>query len=87
MAEQKSSHKFTKTLKVGDHVTRVLGGLPMKMKVVEIKDGLIVCNAIQDDGKEFPGGWTFDAKTGVEEDADLGWGVKFGVTGSYLIDD
>jgi beta-lactamase class D len=70
-------------LKVGDVITRMLGGkLPMRMEVVKVSEDLITCNSA-DDG--FAGGWTFDRKTGVEEDADLQWGVRFGHTGSYLI--
>ena len=69
-------------LKVGDVVTRLLGGkLAMKMKVVQVSEDLITCDAA--DG--FEGGWTFDRKTGAEEDADLQWGVRFGRTGSYLV--
>ncbi len=69
-------------LKVGDEVTRMLGGkLPMRMKVTAVDDRLITCES----GDAF--GWTFDRKTGVEEDADLRWGVRFGQTGSYLVRD
>ena len=61
-------------LKVGDSVTRMLGGVaPMHMKVTEVTEDLIVCGA-----------WTFDRATGVEIDEDLHWGPKYGVTGSYL---
>jgi hypothetical protein len=67
-------------LKVGDPIIRVLAGMPMKMKVVQVSEDLITCDSA--DG--FKGGWTFDRKTGVEEDADLQWGVRFGRTGSYL---
>lgn len=28
--------------------------------------------------------WTFDRRTGVEEDEELNWGVKFNRTGSVL---
>lgn len=61
-------------LKVGDIVTRKLGGVvPMKLRITEVTDTLIIC-----------GWWKFDRETGVEEDEDLGWGVAFGKTGSYL---
>jgi hypothetical protein len=76
-------------LKVGDNVTRLMGGsLRMKMVVREIKEDLLVCDCIdRDTGKIVHGGWTFDRNSGVEEDADLKWGVKFGVTGSVLVKD
>lgn len=62
-------------LKVGDTVTRMLAGkIPMKVVITQVDDNLITC----------AGGWTFDRNTGVEEDEYLEWGVKFGVTGSYL---
>ena len=62
-----------KDLKVGDLVTRMLGGAPMPLKVTEVTDTLVIC-----------GWWTFDRETGVEEDPELGWGRSFGVTGSFL---
>lgn len=65
-------------LKIGDTVTRMLAGkLPQKMVVAEVNESLITCG----------GGWTFDRATGVEEDEYLQWGVKFGRTGSYLVED
>lgn len=71
-------------LKPGDSVMRMLGGtLPMKMVVREVTDELIICDTFEG----FRGGWTFDRKTGAEEDADLHWGVKYGITGSYLTED
>jgi hypothetical protein len=61
-------------VKEGDTVVRMLGGtIPMELKVTKIHEGLIHC-----------GSWTFDQETGVEEDAHLGWGRGFGVTGSFL---
>jgi hypothetical protein len=75
-----------KHLKVGDTVLRSLAGIPMKMVVSEIKEHTLVCQALQEDGSVFKGDWEFDRETGAEEDHDLGWGVKFGVTGSYLTD-
>lgn len=76
--KQWAEWKMTKfeEIKVGDCVERLLGGpggAPMKLKVTEVTPIHIIC-----------GWWTFDRKTGVEEDEDLGWGVKYGVTGSYL---
>lgn len=65
-------------VKAGDTVTRMLAGkIPMKLKVTEVTDDLI----------KTAGGWDFDRKTGAEEDPALGWGVKFGVTGSFLVED
>lgn len=70
-------------VKVGDEVTRLLAGeLPNRLKVKAVTETLIEC--------EVPGfpsapGWTFDRKTGIEEDDELGWGVKYGRTGSYLV--
>ena len=62
-------------LKEGDKVTRLLAGkVPMTMTVEKVEDNLLIMK----------GGWMFDRKTGVEEDPDLNWGVKFGRTGSYL---
>ncbi len=62
-------------VKVGDTVLRLLSdqNIPMHLKVTAVDDRLIHC-----------GPWTFDRGTGVEEDEELGWGVKFGRTGSRL---
>lgn len=63
-------------LEPGDEVTRLLAGvIPMQMTVEKVDDGLI----------HMVGGWTFDQKTGIEEDPDLGFGVAYGITGSYLV--
>lgn len=68
--------KSFEDVKPGDVVTRLLAGqIPMKLTVSEVTDERIITG----------GGWEFDRKTGVEEDAYLGWGVSFGVTGSYLV--
>lgn len=67
-------------VKVGDTVTRLLGGqLPMKLKVDKVEGDLIYCYA---SGPE--DAWTFDRATGAEVDLDLRWGPQFGITGSYL---
>jgi hypothetical protein len=73
-------------LKIGDRVDRYHGsGFFMEMEVVDHSNNLIVCAAITADGKGLVmGGWTFDTKTGAEEDQDLEWGVKYGATGTYL---
>ena len=61
------------TLKVGDTVDRYLSIIPkpMKLKVTEITDALIVC-----------GDWTFSKETGGEVDEYLGWDGRS--TGSYI---
>src|SRR5438067_2485322 len=75
-----------KDLKPGDKVTRLLAGvrMPMIVRSIDTVNNLIICAAIvpEKDRKSFmgefvEGGWTFDRATGVEEDAYLGWGVKF----------
>lgn len=61
-------------LKVGDVVTRMLGGtIPMRLSVSAITDRIITCSA-----------WQFDKATGAEIDEDLGWGPPPLMTGSYL---
>mgnify|MGYP001576008359 FL=1 len=58
--------------RVGDVVTRYVGGLPMMDLEVTAISGLFVhC-----------GDWTFDKKTGAEMDEGMGWGPLG--TGSYL---
>ncbi len=62
---------------VGDIVVRMLAGvIPCWLRVTEVTDTLIRGGG--------PNGWTFDRKTGIEEDPDLGWGVASGITGSFL---
>jgi hypothetical protein len=66
--------KGFENLKVGDVVVRMLGGtIPMKLRVSEITDRLIICSA-----------WQFDKATGAEIDEELGWGPPPLMTGSYL---
>lgn len=63
-------------VKVGDTIHRMLAGkVHMALIVTEVTDTLIVAGM----------GWSFDRKTGIEEDEDIGWGIKFGKTGSYLV--
>ncbi len=73
-------------LKIGDRVDRYHGsGFFMEMEVVEIRDNLLICAAVLPDNQGLvKGGWTFDRTTGTEEDHELGWGVSFGKTGTYL---
>ena len=61
-------------VKVGDTVDRYFSSIPkpMKLKVTDITDKLIVC-----------GDWTFDKFTGGEVDEYLGWDEI--ITGSYII--
>lgn len=63
------------SVKQGDVLIRMLAGtVPLKVKVVKVDENLI----------HVAGGWTFSRATGAEEDPELGWGDKFGQTGSYL---
>lgn len=64
-------------LKVGDIVTRLIGGeVEMQLSVTEIKtkESIVVC-----------GEWEFDMQTGAEIDDDLQWGPRYGGTGSFLM--
>jgi hypothetical protein len=65
-------------VQAGDVVTRILGGLPIDLRVTGIDEHFIYCGP--------PGvGWKFDRVTGVEVDEEIGWGVPpVGVVGSYL---
>jgi hypothetical protein len=73
-------------LKPGDKVTRLLGGeVTMAMQVTSVDEEVLVCAAVRPDGRLFHGHWQFDRETGAEEDHEIGWGKKFGVTGSYLV--
>jgi hypothetical protein len=59
----------------GDIVHRSVYGEHMSdHKVAAVDDELIHC----------AGGWTFDRESGVEEDPELGMGIKFGIVGTYL---
>lgn len=62
-------------MKIGDKITRMLAGeIPHELTITDIKDGLIHTG----------GGWTFDLETGIEVDEELGWGPKYGKSGSFL---
>jgi hypothetical protein len=69
--------KLTK-VQAGDVVTRILGGVPVDLKVTGVDERFIYCGP--------PGvGWKFDRETGFEVDEEIGWGVPpAGVVGSYL---
>ena len=74
-------HDF-RNVKVGDVVTRMLGGVvPMKLTVTSVTEELIWCGPESGQAQ----GWSFDRITGTEVDEDLGWGPRFGRTGSYLL--
>lgn len=49
-----------KDIKVGDEVTRDMGGITSKLKVTEVTDLTIHC-----------GSWVFSKRSGVEIDDDL----------------
>lgn len=72
----------------GDIATRMLAGtIPMDLKIAKIHEGLVFCVPPADDNPyniDEYNGWTFDQETGVEEDAELGWGKNYGVTGSII---
>ena len=51
------------------------GTVPVVCTVEKVEDGIVY----------MAGGWTFDQLTGIEEDEELGWGVRFGYTGSFLV--
>lgn len=61
-------------LKVGDFAVRDFCGIKQRGKVTAVDETTLM----------FQGMWTFDRKTGAEEDEDLQWGVKYGRTGSTL---
>lgn len=66
-----TERKWSNEMKVDDRVTRILAGIPMRLKVTAVDDKFIHC-----------GPWKFDKVTGAEVDEELGWGPKG--TGSYL---
>lgn len=60
--------------KEGQKVIRLLAGtIPVPMTITRVHEGLVHC-----------GPWQFDDETGIEEDPELGFGVEFGLTGSYI---
>lgn len=76
-------------LKLGDRVFRMLGGaVTMEMQVtgINLNDNTVTCGVVMPNGDVFEGDWTFDRNSGVEEDHELKWGVQFGRTGSYLVE-
>lgn len=73
-------------VKVGDKITRLLGGeVPMKVVVGKIENGIIYTSS-EDGIVPLKHGWKFNQANGAEIDEDLGWdGIT--ITGSYLIKD
>lgn len=66
----------------GDKVTRWLAGtLPMPMVVLTVVGDVITCSPVE---APIEIKYEFDRATGAEIDEELGWGPKFGVTGSVL---
>jgi hypothetical protein len=71
-----------KYVRVGDVLTRMLGGvLLMQVTVFEISDGIIKAR-VPEIGSDY---WQFDVATGAEIDSDLGWGPPPMFTGSYIV--
>lgn len=74
----------------GDIVSRQMGesGPIMKLRVIKVNTQMLYCGPVEmDDAAACKAAliWTFDRKTGVEEDPGLGWGVAFGITGTNLV--
>lgn len=66
-------------IRPGDRVRRMLGGsIPIDLIVTDVTRDLILCG-------EAGIGWSFDRVTGAEVDGEIGWGPRFGKTGSYLV--
>lgn len=61
-------------MKVGDKVTRMLGGRSMILTVTGITEDMIICGPYQ-----------FDLKNGAEIDDALEWGPKYGRSGSFIL--
>lgn len=77
-------------LKPGDLTTRILGGMPMKMRVVRVSADRIYCTPDEVRVKvALRQGlvWEFDRITGAEIDDALHWGPAYGITGSFLVCD
>ncbi len=76
-------------IKIGNILNRRIGhnGPSMRMIVVHIDELLLYCDAYPErplHGLDMSECWKFSRNTGCEEDEDLGWGDRFGITGSYL---
>ncbi|MBA2960511.1 MULTISPECIES: hypothetical protein [Ramlibacter] len=65
---------------VGDTLTRMLGGtFPMLLRVTRTDDMHVYCAT--PDGRDE---WVFERAGGLEYDPELGWGSRFGITGSFI---
>jgi len=87
-----------KHVKPGDRLIRVLGEIEIRMKVIRVDDTLIYATlpSLAEDPDplwvvDIVHGWqvtdlvwTFDRETGAEADDILQWGLKWGVTGSFI---
>ena len=84
----KASISAFRSLKVGDKVTRLLSSarIPMPLVVVRGTQDRITCalGPVKEADIDEGSCWHFDRDTGAEEDAELGWGVQYGTTGSFL---
>lgn len=63
--------QWLQALKLGDQVHRMLGPVPMLLKVTGLTPDRVTC-----------GLWEFDRQTGAEIDEELGWGPE--ETGSWI---
>jgi hypothetical protein len=75
-------------LNAEDITTRILGGMPMVMRVLRVSADRIYC--VPEEARvevAVAQGlvWEFDPITGGEIDDDLRWGHAYGITGSYLV--
>lgn len=71
------------SLKIGDKLTRVLGGVVEMPVIVGYIDENIFKVGEVDGVISWEDGWAFNKHTGLEIDEDLGWdGIS--ITGSYI---
>lgn len=67
-------------IRPGEVVCRLLvGRIPILMTVARVDEERIYCD---EDGMT----WSFDRLTGAEIDDGIGWGPRYGTTGSYLVE-
>lgn len=71
-------------LQKGDRVIRYLGGIEISGRVMLVENDTLKVAMLGTEHWPIEELWTFDRRTGAEEDPELGWGVSFGVTGSYI---
>jgi hypothetical protein len=65
-------------VRVGDLVTRMLGGAHMQLEVTAVDERFIHCGHPELGGK-------FDRDNGIEVDEEIGFGPQFGLIASYLL--